>query len=522
MRRRRETGRLVVWKILSCCLGSGFSRWVATTEPRPPGGRCGRADAGELQAGVGGSQDGLGYWISRFFEWVFRMADELPEIVALRRALGVSPENLPLRMHLAETLLRYGKAEAAVEEYREALRLAGDDPLVRLGLARAYQRAGKPSHALVIAEELARKVDPLAEARLFYARLLADEGQVATAIAQYRAAVDDDPELQDADFEERLGIGNDALAEVSDGRLRAGDQPSVGERAFAVERPKLTFADVGGMEALKEEVRMKVIYPLTHAEMFQAYGKSVGGGVLMYGPPGCGKTHLARATAGEVKANFIAVGIHDVLDMWVGASERNLHELFAEARRTAPCILFFDEVDALGASRSDMRSSAGRHLINQFLSELDGVAHSNEGVLILAATNAPWHLDSAFRRPGRFDRILFVPPPDASARTAILEVLVRGKPVGEIDFGYLAKKSPEFSGADLKAVVDRAVEGKLAEAMRTGYPTPLVTKDFTAALKSTRPTTGDWFATARNYALYSNEGGQYDDVAAYLKMKRSR
>jgi len=152
---------------------------------------------------------------------------------------------------------------------------------------------------------------------------------------------------------------------------------------------------------------LKIIYPLRHPEMYKAYGKSVGGGILMYGPPGCGKTYLARATAGEIEAGFIAVGISDVLKMWIGNSERNLHQLFEQARDHQPCVLFFDEVDALGGRRSDMHGGAGRQIINQFLAEMDGVGKSNEGVLILAATNAPWHVDPAFRRPGRFDRVLF-------------------------------------------------------------------------------------------------------------------
>src|SRR5690606_20002509 len=121
----------------------------------------------------------------------------------------------------------------------------------------------------------------------------------------------------------------------------------------SIERPTIGFADVGGMDALKEEIRLKIIYPLEHRELYEAYGKSIGGGILMYGPPGCGKTHLARATAGEIKAGFIAVGISEVLDMWIGSSERNLHQLFQEARDNKPCVLFFDEVDALGARRSD-------------------------------------------------------------------------------------------------------------------------------------------------------------------------
>ena len=240
--------------------------------------------------------------------------------------------------------------------------------------------------------------------------------------------------------------------------------------------------------------------------------------ILLVGPPGCGKTHLARATAGEIKARFLAVGISDVLDMWLGNSERNLHELFEQARRNTPCVVFFDEVDALAASRSDMKHSGGRHIINQFLMELDGVKSNNEGVLILAATNAPWHLDSAFRRPGRFDRVIFVPPPDQTARAAILRILVRGKPIDNIDFQHIAAKTDKFSGADLMAVVDTAVERKLEQALKSGKSQPITTKDLEQSLKTVRPTTSEWFATARNYALYSNQGGAYDDIVKYLKL----
>lgn len=293
------------------------------------------------------------------------------------------------------------------------------------------------------------------------------------------------------------------------------EPPAAGE--MHLERPRIAFADVGGMDAVKEEIRMKIIYPMTHAEMFKAYGKSIGGGILLYGPPGCGKTYLARATAGEIRAGFLAIGISDVLDMWIGNSEKNLHELFEQARRNRPCVLFFDEVDALGASRTDLKQSGARHLVNQFLSELDGVERSNEGVLILAATNAPWHLDSAFRRPGRFDRILFVPPPDADARASILRVLTKGKPLDRVDFDHLGKKTDGFSGADLKAVVDQAVEAKLKEAFASGIPKPLSTKDLLRAAAAIKPSTREWFSTARNYALYANQGGLYDDVLKHLK-----
>jgi SpoVK/Ycf46/Vps4 family AAA+-type ATPase len=370
----------------------------------------------------------------------------------------------------------------------------------------------------VIDEDMNKKSDPPAEAYMLYAKLLLRAGDSARAVHQYKTAVELDAAVADSDLARQLGIGARENEELIDGKLRAGWEDEPGEPRLSVERPKITFADVGGMEGVKEEIRLKIIYPLTHAEMYRAYGKPIGGGLLMYGPPGCGKTHLARATAGEVQAGFLAVGINDVLDMWIGTSERNLHELFEQARRNAPCVLFFDEVDALGASRADMRASAGRHLINQFLSEMDGVQSSNEGVLILAATNAPWHLDSAFRRPGRFDRILFVPPPDPPARAEILRILVRGKPVAEIDYETIAKKADGFSGADLKALVDLAIEGKLRDALKEGIPKPLSTKDLLAALKQLRPSTKEWFSTARNYALYSNQGGLYDDILKYLKI----
>lgn len=440
-------------------------------------------------------------------------------IQSLRAAVEVSPDNIPLRRHLSELLLRMGRLDEAESEFRSALAIAPHDAELKIGLATTFSRQGKDSHALVIVEELVRQNDTPPAAYLLHARLLLRAGDVPFAVTEYKSAVREDPTLRDTDLESTLGIDADEAAEVVDGRIRAGwDEAEDASFQVDIERPSIDFSDVGGMDDLKEEIRMKIIYPIEHAEMFRAYGKSVGGGILMYGPPGCGKTHLARATAGEIQAAFLAVGINDVLDMWLGNSERNLHELFEMARRTAPCVLFFDEIDALGASRSDMKNTSARHLINQLLAEMDGVKSSNDGVLILGATNAPWHMDSALRRPGRFDRVLFVPPPDDAARQEIARILLDGKPQREIDYASVARKTSEFSGADLKAIVDLAVEAKLAQAMKRGIPEPLGTKDLIRAAKKIRPSTKDWFATARNYALYSNQSGTYDDILKYLKL----
>ncbi len=439
----------------------------------------------------------------------------------LRHALRVSPDNVPLRAHLAGQLRQAGRAQEAETEYRHALALAPDDAGLTLGLAEAFLAQGKTAEAAVTLEALTAQPDRPARALVVWARALHAEGDLDGAALLYREAVDEDPSLEDPAFGDALGTtssapATDGPAFTVGGRVRAAAIPPEAPLAPDPERPAVTFADVGGMEALKEEIRRKLIYPFQRPELYAAYGKRAGGGLLLYGPPGCGKTYLARATAGEVDAAFLPVGLHDVLNMWIGESEKRLHGLFEAARAQSPCVLFFDEVDALGARRSDLRQSSGRHVINQFLSELDGVDTDNEGVLVLAATNAPWHLDGAFRRPGRFDEIAFVPPPDRAGRAEILALLLRDKPTAQPDLDAVARVTDRFSGADLRAVVDLAVDGKLDQALRTGVPGPLTTRDLLAAAKRRQPTTTDWFATARNHALYANEAGLYDDVLAYL------
>jgi len=455
-------------------------------------------------------------------------------IESLREALKVSPDNLPLRMLLGENLLSSGRFDEAESEFTTALAKNPDNAKLAVSLAQACFSNGKYSQAQVILEDCLSKSEVPARAHLLYSRVMLNEGKLNDARTHYQSAIEREPGLKDQSLEDRLGLkeGNKQESRVSDGPERrqaatAGgeihdydiDDSEDSEFAAMVESAGIDFDDVGGMDAVKEQIRMKIIYPLQHPETFKAYGKKTGGGILLYGPPGCGKTYLARATAGQINARFIPIGLHQVLDMWIGSSERNLHEVFEIARKTNPSVLFFDEVDALAASRSDMKQTYHRHSINQFLNELDGVSTSNEGVLILAATNAPWDIDSAFRRPGRFDRIIFIPPPDTSARASILRIILKGKPQDNVDFDFIAKKTDKFSGADLKALVEDCIEKKIEEAMsKGGAPKPITTKDLERSLKVIKPSTSEWFASARNYALYSNESGLYDEIAKYLKL----
>ena len=443
------------------------------------------------------------------------------EIKNLREAIKAAPDSVPLRKILANSLMKLERWEEAEIEIKEVLRLAPNDVQLKVALATVFYELGKNSVGLVLLEEVTKSGTPPAQAWFIYAKLLLESSDAQGAKDAYETAIMLDPNLADAFFESEINIevNNETSPELQKIKLGGPENEGQDDDSYIeIERPKISFADVGGMEKLKEEIRMKIIHPLAHPEIYKAYGKKIGGGILMYGPPGCGKTHLARATAGEINANFIPVGISDILDMYIGQSEKNLHAIFEKARRLKPCVLFFDEVDALGASRTDMRTSAGKHVINQLLAEMDGVQYDNEGILILGATNMPWHLDPAFRRPGRFDRIIFVPPPDEVAKANILEIKLKDKPISNIDYTKIAKRAKDFSGADLEAVIDRAIEAKLEDAMKRGVPTPLTTVDLENATKIQKATTKEWFSTAKNYALFANDSGLYDDILKFMNL----
>ncbi|MEM2794287.1 MAG: CDC48 family AAA ATPase [Thermofilaceae archaeon] len=261
-------------------------------------------------------------------------------------------------------------------------------------------------------------------------------------------------------------------------------QPSALREVY-VEVPEIRWSDIGGLEDVKQQLREAVEWPLKHPEFFKEMGIEPPKGVLLYGPPGCGKTLLAKAVATESEANFIAVKGPEILSKWVGESERAVREVFSKARQAAPCIIFFDEIDSIVPRRGQrFDSGVTDRIVNQLLTEMDGL-EKLEGVVVVGATNRPDILDPALLRPGRFDRLVYVPPPDKTARLEILKVHTKRMPLAEdVDLERLAEATEGFSGSDLALLVREA--GMLAmrekiDAEKVGM------KHFDEALKKVKP-----------------------------------
>jgi len=427
---------------------------------------------------------------------------------SLLEALKQSPNNIPLKLQVARLYLEQGVFDEAEQHLLEILQIDAHHIDTKFVLADCFYKQNKIPASLVLLEEITRASDNLIHLELMcYCQI--NQKDFSEAKNTYQRILNIDASYSNSDFDEYLKATGVPTQEFTDD-----------DAINFITNTTSSFAEVGGMDEVKNEISLKIIKPLEHPDLYKAYGKKIGGGILLYGPPGCGKTHLARATAGEINASFINVGINDILDMWIGSSERNLHEIFELARKNTPCVIFIDEIDALGANRSDVNKTAGRTVINQFLAELDGLDSDNEGILILGATNAPWYLDPAFRRPGRFDRIIFVPPPDKEAREAIFQIKLQEKPTDSIDATLLSKASDQFSGADITAAIDVAIEKKLEASFKNGIPQPLTTKDILKGVKKVKPSTKEWFRSAKNYALYANDAGLYDEILTYLKIQK--
>ncbi|RFA14282.1 AAA family ATPase [Subtercola boreus] len=407
---------------------------------------------------------------------------EEPLISSLRRAIASSPDDIPLRLLLGQLLVKSGSPAEAVSLAAGVLQDAPDNLDARQLMSEALAPVAPTAPA---------SPDPTAT-------IPAPAPAAAPPEFDWSAAEIDVHELAQPMF-------TDAQPSVVPGS------------GFDIERSVITLADVGGMTSIKKRLNAAFLAPLQNPELRKLYSKSLRGGLLMYGPPGCGKTFIARAIAGELGARFLSVGLSDILDPMLGNSEQNVHEAFELARREAPCVIFFDEIDALGQRRSQTRNSALRGTVNQLLTELDGVADQNEGVFVLAATNQPWDVDPALRRPGRFDRTVLVLPPDEEARESIFRYHLQHRPVEGIELKALARSSAGLSGADIAYVCEVAAERALMDSAETGELRLITMHDVTEALREVTPSTTSWLDSARNVVLFGDDDGTYTELKTYLK-----
>ncbi len=402
----------------------------------------------------------------------------------LERSLLADPFNATQRALYAQVLLDGGDAAAALAQFEILAKQSPADAPAQVGAARALLALGRNGDALQ---------------RYTSARHLsnfAPDDELESHVARARQAQPS-----------RLSV-------LQGGR--AADVDNVVQITSAT-RSKIRFDDIAGLEDLKRTVRLQIIEPFLRPGLFAKFKKRAGGGVMLYGPPGCGKTMLARAVATECRAEFMSVGISDVLNMYIGESERNLAAIFDKARATRPCVLFFDEIDALAFARSKAHSEHTRQVVNEFLSQLDGFSADNQEVLILAATNMPWDVDSAMKRPGRFSRQVFVPPPDEAARAHIVTLKLNGVPHEGIDAAAIAHLTPHFSGADIEGVVEMAKDYVLEDHVTRNVERVITQPDLLRATKEVRATTLDWLRTARNLVKYAGADDSYSEVERYLK-----
>ncbi|MFJ6133000.1 AAA family ATPase [Janibacter terrae] len=401
-------------------------------------------------------------------------------IDSLARAVGASPQDLPLRLHLAQLLVDAGRGDEAVTHCATVLQ---QDP----GNAAARD--------LMTAALTPGPTSP---------------GPTTPAPARSHDGFD-------------WSAAEGEMGDISPQPMFVDGDPGASEvAAHDLERPAITLEDVGGMQQVKARLDAAFLAPLRHPELRKAYGKSLKGGILLYGPPGCGKTFVGRALAGELGAGFVNVGISDVLDMYTGRSERNVSEIFEFARSHAPTVVFLDELDAIGAKRATTHNSGLRTVVNQLLMEMDGVEADNEGVFVVGATNQPWDVDAALRRPGRLDRTLFVAPPDEEARAAIFRHHLADRPVEGVDVAWLARRSQGLSGADIAHVCETATEFALMEGARTGTMRWIGMADLKRSLGEVRPSTGPWFTSARNVVEFANVDGAYDELRDWMRKNKVR
>lgn len=436
--------------------------------------------------------------------------------------------------NLGNDYYKISEFDKAIENYNKALELRPDLLETYFNRGLAYTRKQEYDKAI---EDLTKVIElnpNLAEA--YYTRGLVYEYKqdYPRAIQDYDKALEVDPNYSKATTQREVARGKQAsIAQAAGGGAAAGGggapqgmtpgAPSGGggggdkegeeglTKFEVLKKPKMRFADVAGLGDTKEKIKEAIVYPLTNPELAKKYGKLAGGGAIFYGPPGTGKTFIAKAAAGECDASFISVKASDIVDMYAGNTEKNIHNAFETARKNKPCILFFDELDGMGGKRDNMQQSFEKRSINQFLVELDGAEYDNSGIFIVGATNAPWDIDSALRRPGRFSKLIYFPEPDKKTREVMVKINLKKRPHSKsINPGRIARLSEGYSSADISAFVDAAATVPWKEAIKTGKERPIKFDDFKKAMEDVPPSLPAWYASTEKFLIEDEEDNEDD------------
>ena len=349
--------------------------------------------------------------------------------------------------------------------------------------------------------------------------------QLDKALEDYDKSIELNPNFAEAKQHRDLAKSKMEGGDYATSSIGGSGQKGKGVNAAKLlTKPDMSFEDVAGMKKLKELIRENIVYPMMKPDLARKYGKLGGGGLMLYGPPGCGKTFLMKAAAGECKASFMNVKLSDVLDQYVGGTEKNIHNIFETARKNAPCIVFVDEIDALGGRRDKMGES-GQYMkaaVNQLLYEMDGVEANNEDVLVVGATNAPWDVDPALRRSGRLGKTIYVGEPDFTSRKAILKLHSKKRPLGKaIGWNRLTIATYGYASADLKAIVDDASAIPWREAFHKGNERNVGMGDFLKALKKKNSSLPPWYAQA-NKQIGQQEEKSIVDGKEHVKISESK
>ena len=415
-----------------------------------------------------------------------------------------------------EAIKEYGEAIAIDKEYSSAyFNRALNNTIIKSfdaakkDLQSVMELEPKSADAPLLMGDIAEQQDDLLGARFWYERSLANN-------PSYTEAKNRLEHIDSLLHVETGKNGGAAQVQVEAKKEAKKDETVIEEgqiKKVAFYKSNIKFDKVIGLDKVKRYLTENVVLAIQKPELFKKYGKKLGVGLLLYGPPGVGKTHIVNAIAGESGANVIIARINQIIDMYTGNTEKNLHAVFEQARQNAPCIIFFDELDALGVKRGGGdsgggESSAMRLAVNQFLIEMNGVETNPEGIFVIGATNNPWDIDPALKRSGRFGDAVYLPPPKYKDRSGLFELYTRNKPRSHLSYGRLSRATTGFSPADIERICDKAALRPLLHEHQYKQERKMTMRDVMAILKD-KDTSGssldEWYSMVKKDVISKTE-----------------